>query len=168
MKVLTKTRVYPHSIEDVWTAITDARALAEWLMPNDFQPVLGSKFRMMVDPNPMCNSTRTEGEVVELNKPTRMVWVWRDFDAKGKVTETRVIWELQSTPDGTRLTLRHENVQNLSFFTRLMVSMGWGMMMKNLLTKVLRNVQGGAFTPGAVPLNKRYYKAKTIPADLVK
>ena len=49
MKVVTKTRVYPHSIEDVWTAITDARALAEWLMPNDFQPVLGSKFRMMVD-----------------------------------------------------------------------------------------------------------------------
>jgi uncharacterized protein YndB with AHSA1/START domain len=29
---------YPHPIARVWFALTDADALARWLMPNDFRP----------------------------------------------------------------------------------------------------------------------------------
>ena len=30
-----------HPIERVWRALTDREALAQWLMPNDFEPVVG-------------------------------------------------------------------------------------------------------------------------------
>jgi uncharacterized protein YndB with AHSA1/START domain len=42
----------PHPPEDVWAALTDPQALAEWLMPNNFEPVVGRKFRFHVDPMP--------------------------------------------------------------------------------------------------------------------
>ena len=35
---------YPHSPERVWRALTDPKALAAWLMPNDFAPVVGHRF----------------------------------------------------------------------------------------------------------------------------
>ena len=39
---------YPHSPERVWKALTDPQAIAEWLMPNDFQARLGHRFQFRV------------------------------------------------------------------------------------------------------------------------
>jgi hypothetical protein len=36
--------IYPYPVQQVWRALTDSRALAKWLMPNDFRPRLGRKF----------------------------------------------------------------------------------------------------------------------------
>jgi hypothetical protein len=36
--------IYPYPVERVWRALTDSRALAKWLLPNDFEPRLGHKF----------------------------------------------------------------------------------------------------------------------------
>ena len=41
---IRKERFYPHPPEDVWAAISDPHALAEWLEPNDHRPVVGHKF----------------------------------------------------------------------------------------------------------------------------
>ena len=45
-RTLKRTVVYPHSIERVWRALTCRDALAQWLMPNDFEPVVGSVTRI--------------------------------------------------------------------------------------------------------------------------
>ena len=37
---------YPHPPERVWRALTDPKALAEWLMENDFEPRLGHQSRL--------------------------------------------------------------------------------------------------------------------------
>ena len=43
---------YPFPPERVWKALTDSRALAGWLMPNDFQPRVGHRFQFRDDPRP--------------------------------------------------------------------------------------------------------------------
>ena len=35
-RVIRKEIFLPHPPEDVWLALTDPQALAEWLMPNNF------------------------------------------------------------------------------------------------------------------------------------
>ena len=48
----TIKRVYPHSQEKVWRALTDSKLMSEWLMDNDFEPRLGHRFRLTTDPGP--------------------------------------------------------------------------------------------------------------------
>lgn len=43
---------YPHTPERVWRALTDPKALAAWLMPNDFAPVVGHRFTFRAPPQP--------------------------------------------------------------------------------------------------------------------
>ncbi len=44
--------IYKHSPQRVWRALTDSAAIARWLMPNDFQPVVGHKFQLRTKPRP--------------------------------------------------------------------------------------------------------------------
>ena len=41
---------FPHPPEKVWRALTDPELLASWLMPNDFAPAAGHKFRFRSRP----------------------------------------------------------------------------------------------------------------------
>ena len=49
--------VYPHPIERVWRALTDSEAMTDWLMPNDFEPKIGHKFRFHTKPAPGFDGT---------------------------------------------------------------------------------------------------------------
>ena len=49
-----------------------------------------------------------------------------------------------------------------------MMRVGWGFMMKKLIPRVLERVRDGTFTPGAIPLEKRYYTCKTVPETYVR
>ena len=46
---------YPHPIERVWRALTDAKALGRWLMPNDFVPQVGHEFTFRTTADQMWN-----------------------------------------------------------------------------------------------------------------
>lgn len=42
---------YPYPIEEVWKALTEADALAQWLMLNEgFEPLIGKKFKFRAKP----------------------------------------------------------------------------------------------------------------------
>ncbi|MFL6053299.1 MAG: SRPBCC domain-containing protein [Actinoallomurus sp.] len=41
-----------HPPARVWHALTDPAMLARWLMPNDFQPVVGHRFTFRTHPRP--------------------------------------------------------------------------------------------------------------------
>ena len=69
---IRKERFYPYPLEDVWAAITDPHALAEWLEPNDHKPVVGHKFQFRCDPG-LCGSGMTECEVLEA-EPVRSTY----------------------------------------------------------------------------------------------
>ena len=102
---LQLTEHFAEPIEQVWLAITDARMLGLWLMENDFEARLGARFVLRgKDPPPGWRGW-VECEVLELQRPTRMVWSWSDGAEQGE--PTRVIFELCSEGGGTRLTVRH-------------------------------------------------------------
>ena len=169
-KVLRKTAWYPHPVEAVWCALTDRRALAEWLMPNDFEAQVGHKFIFKTDPMPLCGPGVTHCQVLELEAPRRMVWSWDQVPKPGKPAPPTmtVEWRLAPEKDGTRLVLEQRGLEGQPWWIPRLMNLGWTGMVRHFMKKVLSNVQregtGYRFEPGAVPLNKRTYKSKTVEA----
>jgi uncharacterized protein YndB with AHSA1/START domain len=171
-KTLRREFVYPDdSPERVWVALTDPRALAEWLEPNTFKPIVGHKFIFQVDPAPGCSSM-TRCEVVECEKPRRLSYTWTAVPKKrGKpdMGPMLVTWTLTPEGPGTRLVFEHTGLEMIPWWMGLMMRFGWGIMHKRWIPKVVRNVAAdGTFTPGAIPLHKRCYKCKTVPAEVIR
>ena len=95
--------VLPHPLDAVWRALTDARAISEWLMrTDDFQPQVGTRFRMKT--RNLSGDGWVVGEVLELDPPRRMVWAWSVAD---DAPPTTVTFELTAEAGGTRLKLTH-------------------------------------------------------------
>jgi uncharacterized protein YndB with AHSA1/START domain len=121
--------VYPHTREKVWRALTDPVAIAEWLMPNNFEPRIGHKFQFRTHPAPGFDGI-IDSEVLELDPPSRLVYTW----SNGKL-DTRVIWTLQVTQEGTRLILDHTGFEGLGGWM-LSKALGQGWRSKKLAQKL--------------------------------
>jgi uncharacterized protein YndB with AHSA1/START domain len=112
-------RVYPHPPQKVWRALTEPELLARWLMPNDFAPTVGQRFTFRTDPAPGFDGI-VHCEVLELDAPRRMVWSWR-----GGPLDTRVVFELEPVPTGTRLRMTHSGFRGLrARLVRWMLAIG--------------------------------------------
>lgn len=170
-KVLRKEAYYPYPPEQVWVALTDPRAIAEWLMPNNFKPVVGHRFEFRVDPTGTY-SGMTECEVLEVEPPRRLAYTWAPPASNTKSEwrgVTTVRWTLTREGEGTRLVFEHIGIEKMPLTARLMMNLGWGTMVKKWIPRVAANARpDGTFTPGAIPLENRYYKVKTIPAEFVR
>jgi uncharacterized protein YndB with AHSA1/START domain len=166
---IRRERFYPHPPEDVWTAITDAHALAEWMEPNDHQPVVGHKFNFIIDPG-VCGHIK-ECEVLEADPPHKLVWSWIHVPKdpnRPRPAPMTITWTLVPKDQGTLLILEHTGAENINWLLRNLMRVGWGFMMKHYIAKVLTHVHDGTFTPGAIPLNKRTYKCRSVPAKYVR
>ena len=60
----------PHPVAKVWRALTEGALLADWLMANDFKPVVGHRFTFRHAAMPHWNGI-TDCEVTEVTPPTR-------------------------------------------------------------------------------------------------
>lgn len=94
---------YPHPPKRVWQVLTDRRALAAWMMENDFEPRLGHRFQFYSRPLPGLKTT-IQCEVVELEEPTRLVYTWQESST---AEPSLVVWTLNTAPGGTQLRLKH-------------------------------------------------------------
>ena len=158
---------YPNCREDVWVVITDSYALAEWLEPNNHKPVIGHRFRFVVD------ESAKDCEVLKADAPGRLEWSWQYVpDSKnGKPRQhgpMKISWTLQPKGQGTTLILEHFNAENIGWLHRTLMRIGWKYMMKKLIPRVLANIEHGQFTRGAIPLAKRTYKCKTVDEQYVR
>jgi uncharacterized protein YndB with AHSA1/START domain len=111
---------YPHPPEKVWQALTDPVAIAEWLMPNNFEPRVGHRFTFRTNPAPGFDGI-IDSEVLEIDPPKRLVYTW----GNGKLN-TCVSWTLQVTADGTRLILDHTGFDGLrGWMLSNLIGQGW-------------------------------------------
>lgn len=100
---LNKEVFYPYPREKVWQVITNSRALAAWLMENDFEPRVGCKFRFYSQSLPGID-TNIKCEVVEMDEPQRLVFTWQDCMMS---QPSIVTWTLKVVEGGTQLRLEH-------------------------------------------------------------
>jgi uncharacterized protein YndB with AHSA1/START domain len=99
-RCLVVEREMPHPAEKVWRALTQGSLIEEWLMKNDFQPVVGHKFNFRATPMPHWNGvTDCEVLIVEPNKRLSYKWSASGEEA-AKGLKTVVTWTLTSTKGG--------------------------------------------------------------------
>jgi uncharacterized protein YndB with AHSA1/START domain len=112
--------------EKIWRALTQPHLIEEWLMKNDFKPVVGHRFNLRRTPKPDLKIVvDCEVLVVEPNRTLSYTW-----DAMG--LETVVIWTLTPTSTGTHLRMEQsgfrpdqpQNYQGAKF--------GWQKFLANL------------------------------------
>lgn len=112
---------YPHPPERVWQALTDSNALGKWLMPTDFNPTLGFRFRF--EGPTRSAGQNVEGVVVEVQRNRRLTYTWDDGedDAPGIVS-----WTLSPVDGGTRVTLEHRIAENPKPNVLIEAGLNWG------------------------------------------
>jgi uncharacterized protein YndB with AHSA1/START domain len=128
-------RVYRYPIERVWQALTDRRALATWLVENDFEPEVGRKFQFRTKPQPGFSGI-IECEVLVVEPPHRLVYTWQGGPLKKPTT---VSWTLDKLmEDRTLLTLEHNGFSGAGgTLVRLILGAGWNGLLGKELEKFL-------------------------------
>ena len=95
-------REIPHPPEKLWRALTQPHLMEEWLMKNDFKPVVGHSFNLRGEWGGVLDC---EVLALEPNKTLSYTWNFShddaDFDLKSVVTFTQ-------TPTQTGTLLRME------------------------------------------------------------
>jgi len=127
-------RIYPHPPTRVWQALTDPKALTEWLMENDFEPIVGHRFCFRTKPMPGFDGV-VRCEVVEIDAPRRLVYTWQ---GGGMRQSTLVTWTLEEIAEGTRLRLEHTGFEGLGGLTAsFILGLGWPRLLRWALPRTL-------------------------------
>jgi uncharacterized protein YndB with AHSA1/START domain len=113
-KRIRRELVFPQPQQEVWRALTDRSALAEWMYPNDFEPRVGHRFTFRVPANPQAGFDGiVRCEVLECAPPSLLAFSW----SGGPVVNTRVSYRLEPHGSGTRVFFEHSGFD---------VSQPWG------------------------------------------
>ena len=100
---LVVERVFPHPPEKLWRALTESPLLAQWMMNNDFQPVVGRKFQVRADPVPNWNGV-VDCEVLIVEPLQRLSYNWGVGDPDSGL-QWVVLWTLTSAEGGTHVRM---------------------------------------------------------------
>jgi len=123
---------FSHKPEVVWEYLTTAELLSQWLMPNDFQPVLGHEFKFTTKPLPIFDCDGIfHCKVLEIDPTTKLSYSWKGGPGNGKINlDTLVKWTLVEKNNGTELKLEHsgfDDTENFNIYNGM--TEGW---LKNL------------------------------------
>jgi uncharacterized protein YndB with AHSA1/START domain len=94
-------RVFAHPPEKLWRALTENPLIAQWLMNNDFEPVVGRKFQFRSEPVPNWNGV-IDCKVLIVDPFKRLSYSW---DSLG--LDSVVLWTLTPAEGGTHVRMEH-------------------------------------------------------------
>jgi uncharacterized protein YndB with AHSA1/START domain len=80
----------------VWRALTEPHLIAEWLMNNDFKPVVDQSFRLTADWGAV------DCKVIVVEPTKTLSYTWAAYGLESVVT-----WTLKATSTGTLLRMDH-------------------------------------------------------------
>jgi uncharacterized protein YndB with AHSA1/START domain len=92
-------REVPHPPEKIWRALTQGPLIEEWLMKNDFQPVVGHRFSFRSTPVPGWDGL-IDSEVLVIEPNSRLSYSWGTMGTMSVVT-----WTLTPTKAGTHVRM---------------------------------------------------------------
>jgi uncharacterized protein YndB with AHSA1/START domain len=98
-RTLVIERVFPHPPEKLWRALTENQLVAQWLMKNDFEPVIGRKFKFQSEPVPNWDGV-INCEVLIVEHLKRLSYSWTTMGV-----EFLVQWTLTPAEGGTHLRM---------------------------------------------------------------
>jgi uncharacterized protein YndB with AHSA1/START domain len=94
-------RVFPHPPEKLWRALTESPLLAQWLLNNDFEPMVGRKFQFRAEPMPNWNGI-VDCEVLVVEPLKQLSYSWGSLGL-----DSVVLWTLTPSEGGTHLRMEH-------------------------------------------------------------
>jgi uncharacterized protein YndB with AHSA1/START domain len=92
-------REMPHPAEKIWRALTQGALVEEWLMKNDFQPVVGHRFSFRSTPVPGWDGI-INSEVLTIEPNSKLAYSWSTMGMVSMVT-----WTLTPTTAGTQVRM---------------------------------------------------------------
>jgi uncharacterized protein YndB with AHSA1/START domain len=106
-RALVIEREISHPPARIWRALTDSTLIGQWLMSNDFKPVLGHRFNFRAPAQAGWNGV-TDCRVLSIEPERQLAYSW---DSSGEEAagglKTVVTFTLTPTARGTLLRLEH-------------------------------------------------------------
>ncbi|AYL95707.1 SRPBCC family protein [Mucilaginibacter celer] len=108
-KIIKHQFFFAHPAEMVWEYLTNADLMAQWIMKNDFQPIVGFDFQFRTGPMPALDF---DGiiycKVLEVVPFEKLSYSWKSGPGDGVITlDSVVIWKLEPKENGTEVFLEH-------------------------------------------------------------
>jgi uncharacterized protein YndB with AHSA1/START domain len=125
-------RKMPHPPEKIWRALTEGPLIQEWLMTNDFQPIVGHRFSFRSTPVPNWNGI-IDSQVLVVEPNARLSYTWASMGLESVVT-----WTLTPTEGGTHVRMEHSGFPSEESASYKGAKYGW----QSFIGK-LENVVGG-------------------------
>lgn len=128
--------VLPHAPETVWMTLTTADLIGRWLMPNDFEAVVGKRFTFRTKPMGGWDGV-VHCEVLEVAPNRKLVYSWKggsDENAQyGSNLDSVVTWTLTPVEGGTLLRLVHAGFRSPeNDFAFDAMKSGWGRVLEGI------------------------------------
>jgi uncharacterized protein YndB with AHSA1/START domain len=140
-------RRYRQPPRTVWRWLSSSEAMAQWLMPNTFEPRVGHRFEFRARPAPGFDGI-VRCEVLEVDPPKRLAFTW-----VGGGLDTVVRFDLVPDDGGTLLRLEHAGFAGVkgALLSHLLGN-GWKGMLERKLPALLDQGDGpgrsGSGDPG--------------------
>lgn len=115
--VIEKEMPYPP--EKIWRALTQGSLIKEWLMDNDFQPVVGHSFQFRSTPVPNWNGI-IDSRVLVVEANRKLSYSWGSLGLESVVT-----WTLIPTDGGTNIRMEHSGFGPDQDFAYKGATYGW-------------------------------------------
>jgi uncharacterized protein YndB with AHSA1/START domain len=96
-------REIPFPPEKIWRALTQSHLIEEWLMKNDFKPVVGHSFNLRADYLP---NGALDCEILAVEPSKTLSYTWNSLsDSAAFNLKSVVTWTLTPTSTGTHLRM---------------------------------------------------------------
>jgi uncharacterized protein YndB with AHSA1/START domain len=119
-------REMPHPPEIFWRALTQGALIEEWLMKNDFQPVIGHRFSFRSTPVPGWDGV-IESEVQVIEPNSRLSYSWGTMGTISVVT-----WTLTPTKAGTHVRMEQTGFRSEQDAAYKGATYGWTKFIGNM------------------------------------
>ena len=130
-------RDFAHPPEKVWRALTQGVLMEEWLMKNDFKPIVGHHFQFRGQPVAHWDGV-VDAEVLEVEPHSRLSYTWNVGTDAAKGMRTVVTYTLTATKEGTRLRMEHAGFREDQAQNAKGAQYGWGLFLGKLEAVVAR------------------------------